>query len=75
MRAREMLNKLKWTCGLDGVTIWYVHRGAPGDTMTINGEELLAIGRSFIEAGTVSIPYHRIFKIARDGDVVWERER
>lgn len=36
---REILNELKWKkgCDISLSEIWYVHRGAPNDTMIIPG--------------------------------------
>ena len=59
---RSVLLELKWRdgCVLGKAEIWYLHRGAPGDTMVITGGELAALGRSFFDTKTASIPYHRI---------------
>lgn len=55
-----------------------MHRGAPGDTRTALGSDILSIGTSFFEItghGPASsmIPYHRVLAIELDGEVVWER--
>jgi hypothetical protein len=70
---RELLNEIKWTKQLALVEIWYVHRGAPKDTMIITGSDIVAIERSFLQTSTASIPFHRIFKIVYDGKVIFER--
>jgi len=50
-----------------------VHRGAPGDVMTISGSDILELGRGFFETGEATIPYHRISKIEYRGEVVFEK--
>jgi uncharacterized protein (UPF0248 family) len=75
MTPREVLNKLKWTEGLnlENAEIWYVHRGAPDDTKIISGGEITDLGRGFFETCEATIPYHRIFKIVCSGEVIFER--
>ncbi|MCK4928829.1 MAG: DUF504 domain-containing protein [Methanosarcinales archaeon] len=72
---RDILNEIKWK-GLDLALcdIHYIHRGAPGDTMIIQGSQIKTIGRSFYEnlQGT-SIPYHRIFRIEFKGTTIYEK--
>jgi len=72
---RKVLNELKWREGfdLDKAEIWYVHRGAPNDTKIIPGEEILELGKSFMHTTTAMIPYHRIFKIVYEEEVVFNR--
>ncbi len=75
MTPRDVLNKLKWTEGLDLNTaeVWYVHRGAPNDTKIISGAEITNLGRGFFDTKEATIPYHRIFKIVYDDEVIFER--
>ena len=49
MFPRDVLNKIKWTGNpeLDDVTIWFVHRGAPGDMKVIKGKEIMALEHSY----------------------------
>ena len=70
---RDILNEIKWTKDLKKAEIWYIHRGAPNDTQIISGSEVMSIGKSFMDTTTASIPYHRIFKIVYDGQVIFER--
>lgn len=72
---REVLNRLKWTEGesLSDATIWYVHRGAPGDLMSIKGGDVLDLGKFFFETKEAMIPYHRIVRIEYRGEVVFEK--
>jgi len=59
---RQIINEFKWRCDRDlkKLRIFYVHRGAPGDTGVISGEDIVDIGRSFLNTGNSMIPYHRI---------------
>lgn len=75
---RDLLNELKWRHhALDDALIHYRHRGAPGDAKDLTGGDIITLGRSFIHTrgrhGTVSIPYHRVLAIERDGHTVWRR--
>lgn len=75
---RATLNEVKWRYdALDEVTIHYEHRGAPNDEATADGADVVELGRSFITLerpdGDVRIPYHRVFLIEREGEVVFDR--
>jgi uncharacterized protein (UPF0248 family) len=72
---REILTRLRWKKGEDlgDARISYVHRGAPGDLMTIRGSDILDLGKEFFETGEAMIPYHRISKIEYRGEVVFEK--
>jgi uncharacterized protein len=70
---REILNRLKWKEGsLKGVKVTYVHRGAPGDTLTIAADDIVSLGHSFFATADSEIPYHRILSIDRDGEVLFD---
>ncbi len=73
---RDVLNELKWRHekSLEEAEIYYVHRGAPGDFRTMMGSEVEDLGRSFIKCEESHIPYHRVFKIEYEGEVIFERE-
>ncbi len=73
---REILNELKWRHerSLEKAKIFYIHRGAPGDFRVMKGEDIIDLGRSFIETEEAKIPYHRVFKIEYDGEILLERE-
>lgn len=76
---RATLNELKWRHdALDEATLYYEHRGAPNDTATAQGTDIQDLGRSFITMtrgmDTVKIPYHRVFKIDREGKQIFHRE-
>jgi uncharacterized protein (UPF0248 family) len=72
---REILTRLRWKKGEDlgDARISYVHRGAPGDLMTIRGSDIIDLGKEFFETGEAMIPYHRISKIEYRGEVVFEK--
>lgn len=72
---RDLLNEIKWTKDLSKAEIWYLHRGAPNDTMIISGSDIVDIGHSFFETTTATIPFHRVFKILYDGEVVFDRRQ
>jgi uncharacterized protein (UPF0248 family) len=70
---REVLNRLKWKGGsLNGVKVTYVHRGGPGDRLTISAEEITSLGHSFFSTAESEIPYHRITLIERRGEVLFD---
>ncbi|MCK5562462.1 MAG: DUF504 domain-containing protein [Thermoplasmata archaeon] len=74
--AHEILNELKWRedRDLDRAEIWYIHRGAPNDTMIIKGSEIIELQRSFMKLEEAMIPYHRILKIVYENKAVWEKK-
>jgi len=73
---REVLNRIRWTEGesLGDATIWYVHRGAPGDYLKISGRVIRSLGRGFFEMDDASIPYHRILRIDYRGEILFEKD-
>ena len=81
MGPRDVLNKLKWhpELGLEGVEVTIVHRGAPRDRLTFDGKDILDLGTGFMEVKgadqEIKIPYHRITKIVKDGEILWEETR
>lgn len=54
------------------MVITYVHRGGQDDMSSLRGEDIEALGRSFFAAGGGQIPYHRIVRIEKDGEVVFQ---
>lgn len=72
---REVLNKLKWAHdeSLEDVTIWYVHRGAPGNVMSVSGKHVRSLGKGFFETEDATIPYHRIVRIEHDNALIWRK--
>ena len=73
---RDILNELKWRDDRDisRAEIWYVHRGAPNDTMIVSGDRIAELAHSFMVLDDASIPYHRIFRIIYDNEVIFERK-
>ncbi len=74
---KDVLNRLKWTKGesLNDATVWYVHRGAPGDLMEISGSAIRALDKGFFETEDATIPYHRIVRIDYRGTNIFLRAR
>jgi uncharacterized protein (UPF0248 family) len=74
--AHEVLNELKWREDRDlNITeIWYIHRGAPNDSMIIKGSEIIELQHSFMKLAGAMIPYHRILKIVYEGQVIWRKK-
>ncbi|HUL40097.1 MAG TPA: RNA repair domain-containing protein [Methanomassiliicoccales archaeon] len=71
---RQVLNQLKWgpSGGLDNAEVTYLHRGAPGDELTVPGSEIVGLERSFFCIGESKVPYHRIKRIVLDGEVLYD---
>lgn len=72
--VREVLNKIRWTEDMEGVEIWFVHRGAPNDMKMVQGCDVSAVGRTFLQVGAAMIPHHRVFRIVYQGEVIFERK-
>lgn len=77
MNGKDILNELKWhpKRELKGAEIWYVHRGAPNNTKIILGNEIVKLMNSFMKTNRATIPYHRIFKIVYEDEIIFEREK
>ncbi|HDD60057.1 MAG: hypothetical protein DRN35_06535 [Thermoplasmata archaeon] len=75
--VRDVLLKLFWTDkeAFSRCRIVYRSRGSPGDVSSLLGERVVHLGRSFIEAGGLTLPYHRVLKVVLNGKVLWERVR
>jgi uncharacterized protein (UPF0248 family) len=71
---RDILNEIKWTKDLKQVTVWYIHRGAAGNLKCITGEQIVSIGKSFLQTKTAMIPFHRIVKIVFYNQTVFDRQ-
>ncbi len=70
---REILNEIKWRgLPLEKCEIDLLHRGAPGDIITLKGNEV-GLGKSFFSCGGTEIPYHRIQRIRYEGIEVFGR--
>lgn len=76
---RATLNELKWRPdALDEATIVFEDRGTETGQARARGADVVDLGRSFVtlerEFGEVQVPYHRVQRIERDGEVVFDRE-
>jgi hypothetical protein len=73
--AGRILKELMWHPGksLKGVTITYVHRGAPGDVVTISSNRITSLEKSFFVIGEKRIPYHRIVEIKKGREILWNK--
>ena len=73
---RDILNELKWRADreLGEAEITYVHRGAPGNLMTVSGADINSLDRSFFTTGEATIPYHRIIRIRYKGETIFDSE-
>lgn len=73
---REALNRLRWSQGesLGDATIWYIHRGAPGDTLKISGDRISSLGRMFFDTDEATVPYHRILRIDYRGKTLFKKD-
>lgn len=74
---KEVLNRLRWDASenLDEAVISYVHRGAPGDVMSVKGSDITSLDKGFFGTADASIPYHRIVRIEYRGKVVFDKKR
>jgi len=73
---RNILNKIKWTEGLEGVEIIILHRGAYENKKVIKGEEIKDIApRAIICKDDTIIPYHRVLCIKKNGVIIWSKRK
>ncbi len=74
---RLLLNEIKWRFDLARCRVYYIHRGAPGDVKIVEGSAIKSIERGFLvlegHPHEVYIPYHRIFRIEFNNQVIFER--
>lgn len=75
---RSTLNELKWRWdALDEVEVYFEDREAPDGEARASGSDVVQLGRSFVtlqrDFGEVQLPYHRIQRIERDGETVFDR--
>jgi uncharacterized protein (UPF0248 family) len=77
--VKKLLDELRWhpKKSLKGVEITYIHRGAPGDRITIPAEHITAFEKSFFrimkDERETMIPYHRISEVRKGGKVLWRK--
>lgn len=73
---REVLNRLKWMEGesLEEATVWFIHRGAPGDSKNIPGSSIRALDKYYFETDEAAIPYHRVLRIDYRGRTLFRKD-
>lgn len=75
--AKDALARLRWKEEIEDwskVLVTIRHHGAPNDEKVLAGDRITALGTSFLEIDRkTQIPYHRIQRIERDRNVVYER--
>jgi hypothetical protein len=58
-------------------SVEYMDRGAPGDLSIVRGGQIISLEPGWMEIEsemkTKFIPFHRIRRIAYDGNTMWER--
>lgn len=74
---RQMINEIKWKgFDLSRCKIHYENRGAHNDVSIVTGDEIRNIDSMFLilegDPWEKYIPYHRIFKIEYDNEIVFE---
>jgi uncharacterized protein (UPF0248 family) len=74
---RSTLNELKWRFdALDEATIFYEDR-ASEQPARVDGADVVELGRSFMTLsrphGEIRLPYHRVQRIERAGETVFDR--
>ncbi len=80
---KNILNKLFWNKkeNPSDYTITFVHRGAPGDRVTISATQIKKVGKSWFVIQRADeesiIPFHRVLAVkkASTGDVLWEKRK
>jgi uncharacterized protein (UPF0248 family) len=78
--VRRVLNELLWhpEKSLKEARITYVHRGVPGDRVTIDGEEIKRLEKShfIIERRGLEtwIPYHRITEVKKGEKLLYKKK-
>lgn len=55
------------------VEVYFIHRGAPGDTRMLKGDRITRLDQLFFHTDEDTIPYHRIYKITYKGKPVFNR--
>jgi uncharacterized protein (UPF0248 family) len=76
---RATLNELKWRYdALDEAVISFEDRAAEDGLARASGADVVDLGRSFITLerpfGEVQLPYHRVQRIRRGDEVVFDRD-
>lgn len=74
--AREVLNELRWR-GEDRLAdaiLWYLDRARPEGYRLIHGSEIVSLERRYFTTRGGRLPYYKIRRIERRGEVVFERQ-
>jgi uncharacterized protein (UPF0248 family) len=72
----QILNRLKWSGGLDSAQVDIIHRGAPGNIKTISGKSITEVRKGYVvytNREETVIPLHRIVEVRVSGEVLWRR--
>jgi len=74
-KIRDILNALQWDKKetISEVKIVYIDRGAVHDTNVINGKDIKAVHKTFIETYDAMIPHHRVLRIIYKDTVIFDR--
>ena len=74
--ARNIINMILWhpDMQITKTKITYIHRGAPENIKTINGNFIERLDRGFLilKEGK-QIPVHRVVKITNDNKILWKK--
>lgn len=75
---RELLNEVRYRgYDLSKCTIYYINRGSPNDIGTVEGGQIIEIGKGFLILEGIPdekyIPYHRIVRIEYEEVVIFEK--
>lgn len=74
--ARTIINMILWHPDMEitETKITYIHRGAPENLKTINGDSFVRFERGFIILKEdTQIPFHRIVKITNNNKILWKK--
>ena len=74
---RKILSGIVRTGAPEDITITYLHRGAPGDEMTITASAVANVrkGSFLLSDGETQIPFHRILQVenTKNGTIIWKK--
>jgi uncharacterized protein (UPF0248 family) len=73
--VRDILNELRWHPGRDPskAKIFYSHRGVKEGFAVVSADEVEDLGPSSFTVRGSTIPYYKVFRIAYDEEVLFER--
>ena len=78
MKAREVLNKIKWTEEEDLASVEIIYKDRITGIKIIEGKEIISLERRYFNIATTRLPYYKILKIIRKykdekETIIWER--